>query len=86
MFYNCSSLKSIDLSNFTTEKLTNLDYIFYYCSNLIYLDISKFEINSDKNISIFNSLPDNGSIKIRKNFSEIIPNQIPINWNISIVE
>jgi surface protein len=86
MFYNCTSLKSINLSNFTTEKLTNLDYMFYYCSNLIYLDISKFEISSDKNISIFNTLPDNGLIKIRKNFSEIIPNQIPSNWNISIVD
>jgi surface protein len=34
MFANCSSLTSLDLSNFKTDKVTNMNCMFYNCSNL----------------------------------------------------
>ncbi|MBR2888575.1 MAG: BspA family leucine-rich repeat surface protein, partial [Bacteroidales bacterium] len=34
MFNGCSSLKSLDLSSFSTAKLTDADYMFSSCSNL----------------------------------------------------
>ena len=42
MFYECSSLTSLDLSNFTTNFLYNVNKMFKGCSNLEYLDISNF--------------------------------------------
>ena len=42
MFNNCSSLLSINLSNFKTEKVTDMGDMFYKCSNLTTLDISNF--------------------------------------------
>ena len=35
MFYKCKRLKSIDLSNFDTSKVTNMGSLFYECSQLI---------------------------------------------------
>ena len=34
MFYGCSSLKDINLSNFNTNKVTNMDYMFGDCPYL----------------------------------------------------
>ena len=34
MFYDCSSLKSIDLSSFNTNNVTNMSYMFFGCSSL----------------------------------------------------
>lgn len=34
MFYFCSSLTSLDLSNFDTSNVTDMGYMFRYCSNL----------------------------------------------------
>jgi len=34
MFYNCSSLTSLDLSKWNTEKVTNMASMLYNCSNL----------------------------------------------------
>ena len=34
MFYECSSLKSIDLSSFNTTNVTNMNSMFYNCSSL----------------------------------------------------
>ena len=46
MFYNCSSLKELDLSKFNTDNVTNMRSMFYNCSSLTILDLSKF--NTDK--------------------------------------
>ena len=43
MFYNCTSLTSLDLSNFNKIKLVYMDYMFSYCGNLSFLDISSFK-------------------------------------------
>ena len=34
MFYNCSSLRTIDISSFDTHKVTNVLSLFYGCTNL----------------------------------------------------
>lgn len=45
MFSNCSSLKSIDVSNFNTSNINSIGYLFYGCWNLTNIDLSKFEIS-----------------------------------------
>ena len=42
MFYHCSSLKSIDLSSFNTNKVTNMEHMFRLCSTLKSIDLSSF--------------------------------------------
>ena len=42
MFSRCSSLTSLDVSNFNTEKVTNMYSIFSNCSGLTSLDLSNF--------------------------------------------
>ena len=42
LFYNCSNLTSLDVSNFDTENVTNMSYMFDNCSNLTSLDLSNF--------------------------------------------
>ena len=34
MFEGCSSLNNINLSNFNTNNVTNMEYMFYGCSSL----------------------------------------------------
>ena len=43
MFYNCSSLESLDVSGFNTENVTDMRYMFYNCSSLTSLDVSGFD-------------------------------------------
>ena len=38
MFYNWSSLFSLNLSNFNTSKINNMENMFYGCKNLQYLE------------------------------------------------
>ena len=42
MFSGCSSLTSLDLSNFDTQKVTNMAQLFGFCTALSGLDLSKF--------------------------------------------
>jgi surface protein len=42
MFNYCSSLTSLDVSNFNTEKVTDMGYMFSICSSLTSLDLSSF--------------------------------------------
>ena len=39
MFYNCSSLTSLDVSKFDTSKVTTMSYMFSSCSKLSSLDV-----------------------------------------------
>ena len=47
MFFGCSSLEELDLSNFNTKNVTNMSYMSYYCKSLKELKISNFIINND---------------------------------------
>ena len=42
MFFFCSSLISLDLSNFDTSKLTDITTIFYGCESLQYINLEKY--------------------------------------------
>ena len=44
MFWDCSSLNYLDLSNFDTKSIENMAYMFYNCSSLIYLNLFNFKI------------------------------------------
>ena len=43
MFSSCSSLTSLDLSNFDTLNVTSMSYMFHDCSKLTSLDVSNFD-------------------------------------------
>ena len=42
MFYGCSALTSLDLTNFNTANVTDMSYMFYGCSALKSLDLTNF--------------------------------------------
>ena len=49
MFYDCSSLKNIDLSNFNTQNVTDMSWMFSGCESLNKKDI----ITKDEKIKSF---------------------------------
>ena len=51
MFYNCSSLTSLDVTHFNTANVTNMSYIFSGCSSLTSLDVTHFNTAKVKNMS-----------------------------------
>ena len=84
MFDDCSSITSLNLSHFENKLDAKLDYMFFGCSSLKVLDISGF--TSDKNVTMFYGLPNQGKIFVGKNFSELIKGQIPNDWEFVIKE
>lgn len=46
LFYNCSSLTSLDLSHFDTSEVANMDVMFSGCYNLTTLDLSGWNTSS----------------------------------------
>ena len=42
MFFNCSSLTSLDVTHFNTAKVTNMNSMFECCSSLTSLDVTHF--------------------------------------------
>ena len=42
-FYDCKSLRSVDLSGLDTSKVTDMSDMFYNCSSLASLDVSSFD-------------------------------------------
>ena len=44
MFSGCNSLTNIDLSNFNTQNVTNMSYMFYKCSSLTNINLSNLKI------------------------------------------
>ena len=46
MFFYCTDIISIDLSNFDTSSSFDMRYMFYGCSSLISLDLSNFNTSS----------------------------------------
>ena len=49
-FGGCTSLTSIDLSNFNTNKITDISELFSNCGSLRYIDLSgTFKINDGTN-------------------------------------
>ena len=50
MFYECSSLKELNLSNFNTNNVTNMCHMFFGCSILKELNLSNFNTNKVTNM------------------------------------
>jgi surface protein len=46
MFNGCRSLVTLDLSNFNTNKATNMNWMFYNCSSLETLDMRNFDTSN----------------------------------------
>lgn len=42
MFIDCTALKTLDVSNFNTTNITDMDSMFHACTNLTSLDLSNF--------------------------------------------
>jgi len=58
MFYNCYSLISLNLSNFNTENLGEIDSMFEGCHSLTSINLSNFVDKKITNINnIFNDCP-----------------------------
>lgn len=53
MFWNCSSLVSLDLSSFNTEKVHSMGWMFSRCSSLSKLDVSSF---NTKNVTFMGDM------------------------------
>ena len=51
IFSYCSSLTSLNLSNFNTNNVNNMSYMFYDCSSLTSLNLSNFNTNNVKDMS-----------------------------------
>ena len=58
MFCNCSSLTSLDVTNFNTANVANMSYMFSGCSSLTSLDVTNFNtVNvTDMSYMFFNCL------------------------------
>ena len=53
MFSSCSSLVTLDLSNFNTEKVTNMNKMFYGCMFLYHLCLGiVLQINQLMNLGV----------------------------------
>ncbi|MBQ6086049.1 MAG: BspA family leucine-rich repeat surface protein [Bacteroidaceae bacterium] len=50
MFYNCSSLETLDLNNFDTGNVKDMGYMFYGCEKLETLDLSSFDTGNVTNM------------------------------------
>ena len=51
MFYKCSSLTSLDVTNFNTANVANMSYMFSGCSALLSLDVTNFNTANVTNMS-----------------------------------
>ena len=58
MFFNCQTLTSLDVTNFNTEKVTNMSKMFHGCLALTSLDVINF--NTEK-VTVMNSMFSNCS-------------------------
>ena len=55
LFYDCISLKSINLSNFQTPNVTDMSCMFYNCSSLNEINLSNF---NNENVIYMNDVND----------------------------
>ena len=51
MFFRCSSLSNLNLSNFNTQNVTDMNGLFSGCSSLLNLDLSNFNTQNVTNMS-----------------------------------
>ena len=63
MFFSCSFLTSLNLSNFNTNNVKDMSYMFRNCSSLTSLNLSNFNTNNVKDMNeMFDSISKNCKI------------------------
>jgi len=73
MFYDCSWLTSLNLSNFETSEIIYMNNMFKDCYNLEYINIKNFIENSSLYLyDIFNNDPDNVIVWLNNNSKGIL--------------
>jgi len=71
MFYNCSSLTSLDLSNFDISKVSSINYLFYNSIKLEHINLINFdELNLIFYDNLFYNIPENLVICIKENITK----------------
>ena len=65
MFFGCSSLKKLKISNFNTNKVKDFSHMFNKCSILTALDISNFKLEGKNIEKMFVGIPDDLEINIK---------------------
>ena len=81
MFKNCSSLASIDLSNFDTSKVTDMRSMFYGCGNLTSVDLSNFDVSQETYMyDMFFNCSKLNIIRSPKKTGEEVPNLPEGTW------
>ena len=72
IFYQCESLKSIDLSSFNTKKVENMNFMFFGCKNLNYIDLDTFNTENVRNMNcMFGDCSNELKIKIKIKYRNI---------------
>ena len=72
IFSICSALKELNLSNFNTNNVVNMNNMFYNCSTLTELDISNCKIRNFYDVSyMFSKCSDEFKEKIRVKYKKI---------------
>ena len=51
MFFNCKSLTNLNLSNFNTQNVTNMESMFGGCKSLTNLNLSNFNTQNVTNMA-----------------------------------
>ena len=55
MFWNCTSLKDINVINFNTQNVWDMSFMFYRCQNVERLDLSNFNTSNVINMVLISS-------------------------------
>ena len=72
MFNRCSKLNNLNVSNFKTNKVTDISFMFNLCSNLTNLDVSNFNTENVKlSKNMFSNCPIVNKIKTLNNFKNL---------------
>ena len=85
MFKGCTSLTSLDLSNFETYNVDNMEGMFSGCTSLKNLDISRFSGEGKTDQFLYN-VPMSGRVKVNKRFVDTINRYVPKKWVVQIVD
>ncbi len=51
LFFKCSNINSLNLSNINTSNVTNMSYMFYYCRSLASLDLNGLDTSNVTDMS-----------------------------------
>ena len=78
IFFNCSSLKAIDLSKLTSKSITNTYSMFYGCESLLYINMCNLDLSKVDNATyMFYDMKEIHYLEIKDTkFSDIIKAEI----------